>query len=446
MRIRRRNTARIYRLLSSFTERFPDGGAAIVDRAIFATYGHPLLHRAIHWRATRGLGDTYHRICVLADLHIGDALLSMAAVAGLRDLFPDARIDYVTNPSAAPLLADDPDVSAVLPTYSGDPFPGEADVAAVNALLACGGYDLVLDLCPFLKPDRLTIPPGTTVVGYLGLAARVVEAQRQPAAVGHLLIQTRRFVHGLFAGKRGPAPRRAFPGARVTLPAEAAERVTRFLHGRGLEEGTPKVLLNPDTSSPFTRIPEDQLVRLLAGLTDCPGDVLLEAGRLSEGLERRLVDALPAARRGLVTIVPASLGLDCYAALLDACDVFITGDGGPLHLAAARKRGAGGAWTPRNRTAVFSVFGATPSRVYGYDGERTGYLPANQDAPSRAWDAESTCRTFAHINKGAIACEDPRCFFRGLDVAAILAAARAWCETPASARPAAVATDPAPSA
>lgn len=446
MRIRRRPTALIYQLLSRFTERFPGGGAAAVDRLIFATYGSPLLHRAIHWRDARRLGGIYHRICVLADLHIGDAILGVAAVAALRDLFPDARIDYVVNPSAAPLLADDPDISAVLPVYGGRPFPDDGDLAAVNAVLAQGRYDLVLDLCPFLPPGRLAVTPAVTVVGYLGLAARVVEAQRDPLASGHLMTQTGRFVHGLFSGKKDPVRDQSFRGARIAVTARGAEGAARILREAALGEATPKLLLNPDTSSKFTRIPEVLLARLLDGLTDGPAEVLLEPGSASEGVERRLVDALPAAKRRRVTIVPAALPLDTYAALLDACDVFITGDGGPLHVAAARKRGAGGSWAPRNRTAVLSIFGATPSRVYGYASGRAGYLPANQDAPSRAWDAESPCRTFAHINKGAIACVDPHCFFASLDVGAIVEAARAWCGRPAPIRGAPLRAGAAPAA
>jgi hypothetical protein len=242
------------------------------------------------------------------------------------------------------------------------------------------------------------------------------------------MTQTVRFVHSLFSGKRDPARDRTFPGARIAVAASGAEQTAGFLRQAALGDADPKVLLNPDTSSPYTRVPEDLLARLLDALTDGPAHVLLEQGRASREVERRLLDALPAGKRRRVTVVPATLPLDAYAALLDACDVFVTGDGGPLHLAAARKRGAGGSWTPRNRTAVLSIFGATPSRVYGYGSGQAGYLPANQDAPSRAWDAESPCRTFAHINKGAIACEDARCFFRRLDIDAIVAAARAWCE------------------
>jgi hypothetical protein len=70
------------------------------------------------------------------------------------------------------------------------------------------------------------------------------------------------------------------------------------------------------------------------------------------------------------------------------------------------------------------VFGATPARIYGYDSTQPGYLAADQDAPSRAFVAESPCRSFAHINKGAIVGRDPRCFFQGLDPDAIVAAAR----------------------
>lgn len=424
VRYRRRGTALIYRLLSRVTERFPARGAAAVDTVLFATYGNPVLHRAIHARDRHRVGTTHRRICVLADLNIGDAIIGGAAVAALRDFFPAARIDYAVNPRGAPLLAGDLDASTVVPVYRGGPFPDERDREAVNALLARGGYDLVLALSPFLAPARIAVPPHTAAVGYLGLAAHVVEAQRDPDALSHMIVQTAHFVHGLFADRMDPARPLTFHGARVAVPAEAAEATARFLDQAGLAGAAPPVLVNPDTSSPFTRIPEELLVRVVAGLADGTAPVLLEQGRLNAGVERRIVDALPATKRRRVTLVPAALTLDVYAALIDACAVFIAGDGGPVHIAAARKRARGDTWAPRNRTAVFSVFGATPARVYGYDSTRPGYLAADQDAPSRAFVAESRYRTFAHINKGAIVGRDPRCFFEGLDPDAVVVAAR----------------------
>ena len=71
--------------------------------------------------------------------------------------------------------------------------------------------------------------------------------------------------------------------------------------------------------------------------------------------------------RKRLTIVPKSMNLDAYAALIDFADFFISGDTGPLHIGAARKVSKTGTRKFRNRTYVVSVFGATNARMSGYD-------------------------------------------------------------------------------
>jgi hypothetical protein len=82
------------------------------------------------------------------------------------------------------------------------------------------------------------------------------------------------------------------------------------------------------------------------------------------------------------TIVPLSFPLDSYGALVDFFDGYITGDTGPLHIAAAEKRLVSGQQKFKNSTAIFSIFGVTPARIYGYDSHRDGFLAAHQKAPS----------------------------------------------------------------
>jgi hypothetical protein len=109
-------------------------------------------------------------------------------------------------------------------------------------------------------------------------------------------------------------------------------------------------------------------------------------------------------------MIPADLPLEVYSALIDFCDVFVSGDKGPLHLAAARRFSRTGKFVFRNRTAVLSLFGATPARMSGYDSFQPGYLPANQDAPSWAYTAGSPCRNITCLNKMYKTCRTIRCF------------------------------------
>jgi hypothetical protein len=138
--------------------------------------------------------------------------------------------------------------------------------------------------------------------------------------------------------------------------------------------------------------------------------ILLGAGHTAAGIGERLLATVPTAMQRCIHIVPRSMPLDDYAALIDFADVFITGDTGPLHLAAARRYARSGCHQFRNRTAVQSFFGATPPRMSGYDSFRSGYLAANQDAPSRCYQAVSPCRNVTCVNKLFKTCVKPRCF------------------------------------
>jgi ADP-heptose:LPS heptosyltransferase len=65
--------------------------------------------------------------------------------------------------------------------------------------------------------------------------------------------------------------------------------------------------------------------------------------------------------------LPQDIPIDTYAGLIDRANLFITADTAQMHMAAARRAVPGLDTGFRNRTAVLSVFGATHSRVYGYD-------------------------------------------------------------------------------
>ncbi len=179
--------------------------------------------------------------------------------------------------------------------------------------------------------------------------------------------------------------------------------------------------MNPDTSSVYSRIPLSYQINLIKGLIRLPqvGAILLGSGHTEKDIEQQILRAIPYRERGKITIVPATMPLDAYAALIDLTDVFITGDTGPLHIAAARKIRTSGQRPLRNQTSIHSIFGATPARIYGYDSARTGFFPSNQDAPAYTYIADSPCRNITCINKSEKNCKTVRCF-QNLNVQSIV--------------------------
>jgi hypothetical protein len=110
-----------------------------------------------------------------------------------------------------------------------------------------------------------------------------------------------------------------------------------------------------------------------------------------------------------VILLPHPLPLEDLASLVDLSAVYVGGDTGPLHVAAARKHLAGSD-ALSNRTRVVGVFKATDPRIYGYDSHRADMLPASQSARSITVESAPTCKNLSCSLQRVIAsCSTAEC-------------------------------------
>jgi len=355
-------------------------------------------------------------ILFVSDLNIGDAVISSSAVSALREMFPAAVIDLVIKRSTACFVEGNPDVTNLFPLYEGAPFPLEQDLHSLSEISKVGGYDLIVNFSPMI-PDKIF--ESKNVINYSGMAAQLVRNEQSSSVVNNITYQAYVFINEVFDRSIEMPVQQSFKGASIYLSEAAREKAEEFLRQHGISSDRKIVLVNPDASARFTRIPFKFQVELLRRLSFLDYSIILGSGHVERQLEHELLFSLSPALRRRIAVVPASLAIDAFAALTDLVDVFITGDTGPLHLAAARKYERSTGLELRNRTAVFSVFGGTPPHIYGYDSSREGYLAANQDAPSRTFIAKSPCRNISCINKMAKTCAEVRCF-DGLDLSELI--------------------------
>ncbi len=433
---------------SRLTEVFPVLGARLLDatvRPLVASRALAALFRRRNRRVMRRAGAP-RRFLVIPDIHIGDAVMTQSALSAVRDFFPDAQIDYVVNRMVAPLLEGHPDATRIIPMLSGAQFPTAADLEGLRRTIASGGYDLCMVFGSFMEPGDIA-PPAQPFISFLTHAPTILRNERDPRQINHLSYQYYQFVRGVLAMAATPVRAAGFAGGRTIFSDQAIAEAARFAAELGLVPGAPVVMVNPDGGCRFTLLPfehQARLVERLAGQAPPGTTILLGAGHSWEGIGQRLVDAVPAALRPKLRIIPKTMPLEVYAALMDHADVMITGDTGPLHLAAARRYSRSGRHRFRNRTAVLSLFGATIARMSGYDSSQPGFLAANQDAPSWCYVAASPCRNVTCLNKYFKTCRAVRCF-EGVDVADL--AARVVARLRAVAAPAAaVAPAPPPAA
>lgn len=410
----------LFHLTSVLTTWFPRGGAWFFNNTIPPVVGNRLLVRHVYRKNLKNIRSVpqFKKILVIPDIHIGDAVMLQGAVHAFRDFFPDARIDYVIKKSVASLIGGNPAISNLYPVFTGAVFPETSDVESIQKLVRQNQYDLCFNCSPFFEDGRL-FPKGQKFLDFMTAAPQLARNEIDRTGINHFLFQSYLFVEKLLKETVSSRPQKPFLGVPVTLSDEAFERAKTFLRDSGLPPEKPLVFLNPDTASRFTLVPFEYQAALLKGFLEMDCGILLGTAFTFKDMEKRLLGTLSADERKRVFVVPPTLPIDAYAALVDFADVFVSGDTGPLHIAAARKYSRSGDVQFRNRTFVISIFGATPARMSGYDSTNPLFPPANQDVWSKTYVSESPCRNITCVNKMAKTCQKVRCYEK-LDVGIIV--------------------------
>ncbi len=414
-------------LLDRLTDRFPRSVPPSFQKAFLLVLGNRLTFSYYYFRYSLKIRDSVgsKRILVLCDVGIGDAIIVQEAVHALTENFPTAGIDYVCNRLAAELLHPLPGVHRVFPFYAGGGAPSKEECERLRSEILRTPYSLIINFSPFFY--RSFLRSGSPVVdAYVPFTAFMIRQWKKNAEGMHISVAIGSFLREFFGSQTMesrarfvlrdiPETRDRFRGNVIFLSDQAVASADRCLEEFRFREGSRLLFFNPDASSRYSLPPLDLQVGILRAAlrSDAIGGVLLGVGHTQKGIELALLDGLPPSLKEKIRVV-GKLPLPVFAALLDACDMFVSGDGGPTHIAAARKISVSGLRALRNRTAVVSIFGATDSRMYGYDSSRAGHVGANQDVPSRVFVADTPCRNITCVNKLGKTCATVRCF-EGLD-------------------------------
>ena len=404
----------VFAASSRLTEIFPVFGARILDMT-FRGIGGSLALRAMFERRNRKVmmrAKAFRRFLVISDIHIGDAVLAQSTLTAIREFFPDADIDYVINKMVNPIIEGNPDATRIIPLFSNGQFPSPTEIGTLRDMIRKNRYDLVIMLCPFIKHSDVA-KTQQPLVGLLSHGATLLRNENDPLLINHFCYQEYLFVRNLLSMTAKPVRGDSFRGVRTTYSDAAIENASSFYNNAGLSPRSPVIIFNPDSACRYNMMPFVSQVALLEKLardTSRNTRILLGEGHTEAGIGNRLHDAVSSRLRSKICIIPKSMSLEVYSAFIDFADVFVTGDTGPMHLAASRKYSRSGRHQFRNRTAILSFFGATTPRMSGYDSFQSGFLPSNQDAPSWCYQAGSRCRNITCLNKMFKTCKDVLCF------------------------------------
>ena len=272
------------------------------------------------------------RIAVLRANALGDFIFALPALDAIRACYPDAELVLLAAPWHAELLLDRPgpvDRVVVVPPAPGirAAGPGEpagGDAALVEFLAAARGerFDLALQMHgggansnPLVAALGARVTAGLRSDGAPPLDRWMRYVYYQPEIVRYLEV----------AGLVGAQPVRMVPRLAVT-EADVAEAAAVLGEPRG-----PRIALHPGASDPRRRWPVDRFAEV-AGRLAADGYDVVVTGTMAE---RELADRVVALARLPVRSLAGQLSLGGLAGLLAGCDLVVSNDTGPVHLAAA---------------------------------------------------------------------------------------------------------------
>jgi ADP-heptose:LPS heptosyltransferase len=251
---------------------------------------------------------------------LGDIILSLPAVALLREHFPAARVTIAGNTDhLAPVVggyAESAVSLSALPLHNlyADAVPPDSDIRFWRS------FDLMVSWTgsgnpSFVQKMKAICPD-----------ARIASWRPDPKESRH--------VSQLFIDSLGPeiASGREAAHAPICVRRELSDQGTQWLLGQGWRAEEPLVALHPGAGSETKRWPLDRFIDLARYLTQAEKKrLVIVEGPAEPGLAVQIEQELREDR----LIVAKSLSLSMLAAIIAKAELFVGNDSGMAHLAAA---------------------------------------------------------------------------------------------------------------
>jgi lipopolysaccharide heptosyltransferase II len=274
---------------------------------------------------------------------IGDVVFTTPAIRALRDRFPDAHLAYVVEPAAAPIVADNPWLNAVIVAPRARGFAGIRQDLSLGLRLARARYDVAIDFHGGPRAALLTwlsrapVRIGYEIIGRRWMYTRTVGRPRELRA-RHSVENQWDLIEPL--GVAGPSSER-YP-VEMPAPPDARRAVDERLAASGMQADDRVIVIHVSAGNPFRRWPVASFGEVAASLAfrhpefrivitsgpserDAAARVIADArARLDPGDQPRVLDC-------------GDFSLAELRTLVDRAAVYVGGDSGPMHVAATSR-------------------------------------------------------------------------------------------------------------
>ena len=264
-------------------------------------------------------------------------------IGALRRAYPRARLTYLVEPAAAPIVQQNPHLDDVIVAPRRRGAGRLLDDVRLARELRQERFDLALDLHGGPRSAWLTWASGARerigydIAGRRWMYTRVVPRPRE--------LRPRHSVRNQWdlldaiPGWPGGAPDPEWDRIEIPLDAQADARMAARLQRAGVAPGDELVVMHVSAGNPFRRWPEAFFVDTAASLAagHARRRLVLSSGPSDRDAAARIA-AATRARLGAAAQRIIDLGefdLQELRALIGRSRLFVGGDTGPLHIAAS---------------------------------------------------------------------------------------------------------------
>ena len=282
------------------------------------------------------------RILVIRLDLIGDLVLSLTLVRALKRTYPDAEIDLLAIPASAPIVSNEPDINEII-TYNPNIWrrpqallkPGNwRELRALRQRLTDKHYDLAVSVSgPWAAvmavlsgtPRRL----GFARESYPGFITDNVRGRHWQR--GDLLHEVDYCLELAQAAGASIRPDDRMP--HLTVNASARQEVEALLHQNGLREGQSVIACHVSSNNgQAKRWPVPYWARLIDRLMSEDNACVVLTGANGD---LPLIEMILRRAKMQPLNLAGKTSLPQLAALMQRADLLVTGDSGPMHIAAA---------------------------------------------------------------------------------------------------------------
>ena len=272
------------------------------------------------------------RILVSRLRFMGDIILTTPLVSALNEHYPEAKIDYLAEPPYIELLKNNPKISGLI-SFDRKLYSQLSVINSIKAqwklirILRQKKYDLAIDL--------FGIPRSAWLMWLTGAPIRVGGCFRYRSHLYTYCFNHKKNwttaidFHQLALNRIGILPALSKP--EIFLTKNELEWAKNYIDKRGFDPNKPIIGIYPGATWPAKIWPIQRFVQLANQIAkNLEGQIFIVVGPDDKSLiEKMFFNQNPK------VIVGDLLNLRKLAAVIYYCDLFISNDCGPMHIAPA---------------------------------------------------------------------------------------------------------------